>query len=182
MVDWLHYFIITAFALVGMACVFSVVISLPGTWVMLGLAVLIELIDGLYLTAAEPVTFGWKVLAVCFGIALFGELLEFIAGALGAKAGGGTRRGMVGAIVGGFVGGIAFTFMLPIPLVGTLVGALVGTFVGAVMGEVTAEQAMTVRGSMRPAAGATVGRVLGTVAKVGIAMVVWVVLVVAAVW
>jgi uncharacterized protein YqgC (DUF456 family) len=179
-VDWLHYIVVAGFALIGLACVFSVAVSLPGTWVMLGLAVLIELIDGLYLTAAEPVTFGWKALAVCFGIALFGELLEFIAGALGAKAGGGTRRGMIGAIVGGFVGGIAGTFMLPI--VGTLVGAVVGTFVGAVMGEVTAEQAMTVRGSMRPAAGATVGRVMGTVAKVGVAMVVWVVLVVAALW
>lgn len=179
--DWLHYIVVIAFALFGAVCVLSVAISLPGTWVMLGLAVVIELIDGLYLTGPEPVTFGWRVLAVCFGIALFGELLEFIAGALGAKVGGGTRRGMLGAIIGGFIGGIALTFMLPVPLVGTLIGALVGTFLGAMLGEITAAQAMSVRGSMLPATGATIGRVLGTVAKVGIAMVVWLVLVVAAV-
>lgn len=180
-VDWLHYVILIMFALVGAACVLSVAISLPGTWIMLGLAVLIELLDGLYLTGPEPITFGWWVLAVCIGLALFGEVLEFIAGALGAKTGGGTKRGMLGAIVGGFVGGIALTFMLPIPIVGTLVGALLGTLVGAMIGEITAEDAMTVRGSVMPAVGATFGRVLGTVAKVGIAMIVWLVLIVAAV-
>jgi uncharacterized protein YqgC (DUF456 family) len=179
--DWLHYIVIFVFALFGAGCVLSVVVSLPGTWVMLGAAVLVELLDGLYLTADQPITFGWWVLGVCLGVALFGELLEFIAGALGAKVGGGTRRGMIGAIVGGFIGGIMLTFLLPIPVIGTLVGALGGTFAGAVLGEISAEQAMPMMRSLRPAAGATIGRVLGTVAKVGIAMVVWLVLVIAAI-
>ena len=178
--QWLHYIVLVLFALVGAGCVLSVVVSLPGTWMLLALAVLIELLDGLYL-AGDQVTFGWPVLAVCLALGLVGELLEFVAGALGAKAGGGTKRGMAGAILGGFVGGVAFTFLLPIPLVGTLVGALVGTFVGAVVGEISAEEAMPVLRSIRPATGATFGRVLGSVAKVGVAMVIWLVLIVAAI-
>jgi hypothetical protein len=57
-VDWLHYVIVIIFALLGAACVLSVAISLPGTWIMLGLAVLIELLDGMYLSGPEPITAG----------------------------------------------------------------------------------------------------------------------------
>lgn len=184
--EWLHYLFVFFFALAGAVCIVLVALSLPGTWIMLALAVLIELTDGLYRTspgaAQSPVTFGWGVLGVCMGLAVIGEILEFFAGALGAKHGGGTRRGMIGAIVGGVVGGLLFTFLLPIPLIGTLVGAVVGTFTGAVVGEVSGETPMTVRGSIRPATGATIGRVLGTVGKVGIALAVWLVLVMAALW
>lgn len=176
----MHYLVVIVFALLGLACVFSVIITLPGTWIMLGVAVLIELLDSTYMTEVYPVTFGWPALAACVTLALFGELLEFIAGALGARVGGGTTRGMAGAIVGGFVGGIVLTFALPVPLVGTLIGSLIGTFLGAMMAEITAEQAMSLYGSVLPAIGATFGRILGTVAKVGIAMAIWLVLVVAA--
>lgn len=181
--DWILYIVATVFALVGLICLLLVLLSLPGTWIMLALALIIELSDGLYLSGESPTTFGWWVLLMCLAVAGFGELLEFAAGALGAKTGGGTQRGMIGAIVGGIIGAILLTPIVPIPVVGTLVGALVGTFVGAVVGEVSATQnPMTVRKSIRPAAGATIGRVLGTVGKIGTAIVVWLVLCVSAFW
>jgi uncharacterized protein len=177
--DWIVYLVAALFVLFGGLCVLAVAVSLPGTWIMLAAAVVIELVDDLWLSSPEgesAVTFGWRIIGVCAALAVVGEVIEFFAGAAGTKAGGGTRRGMIGAIVGGFVGAIVFTPIIPIPLIGTLIGALIGTFAGAVVAEVTAREAMTVGGSMRPATGALIGRVLGTVGKMAIAVVMWLVL------
>ena len=104
--------------------------------------------------------------------------MEMGAGALGVKVGGGSRRGMVGAIIGGIVGGIALTPLIPIPVIGTLIGAVMGTFSGAVIGEVTHTDASTVGGVAKSATGATVGRILGVLGKTGVAAVCWCILVV----
>ena len=87
---------------------------------------------------------------------------------------------MLGALLGGVIGALALTPFIPIPVVGTLIGAIIGTFVGAVVGEVTGIAPKTVRGSMKPALGATVGRVIGTFSKMGVAIVIWLALSVAA--
>lgn len=178
--DWLAYLIAAIFCLFGAACVVLVVVQLPGTWIMLALALVLELVDQIYLTVRPEVTFGWWVLGTCLALTAVGEGVEFLAGAAGAKGGGATRRGMAGAIIGGIVGGIVLTFWLPILVLGTLVGAVVGSFAGAVIGEVTGPTPMTLRSSARPAVGASIGRVLGTLSKVGVAIVVWLVLSVAA--
>jgi uncharacterized protein YqgC (DUF456 family) len=115
-------------------------------------------------------------------LAGLGELIEFAAGAAGAKRGGAGRRGMIGALIGGIVGALLLTPFIPVPVVGTLIGAIIGTFIGAVLGEVTGLEPKTVRGSMKPALGATIGRVAGTVGKMGTAIVVWLTLSVAAFW
>jgi uncharacterized protein YqgC (DUF456 family) len=180
LMSWIAYIIATGFGLVGLVCVLSIIVSVPGTWLMVLLALLIELVDRVYLPAGAPPTFGWPVLAICGGLALLGEIIETAAGAAGARGGGGTRRGMIGAIIGGIIGAIVLTPLIPILLVGTMIGALLGTFAGAVIGEVTGENARTVTGSMKPAVGATIGRVIGTLGKIIIATVVWIVLTVAA--
>ena len=177
--DWLAYLVAALFCLVGAACVLLVILQLPGAWVMLALALVLEWVDQWYLDP-PAVTFGWWVLGVCLGLATLGEVVEFLAGAAGAKKGGATRRGVIGAIVGGVGGGIAGTFMLPIPVLGTLVGAIVGSFAGALIAEVSGPTPMTVRDSMGPAIGASIGRVVGTFSKLGIAIVMWLVLSVAA--
>ncbi len=180
--DWMIYIVASFFALAGLGCVFLVAINLPGTWLMIALAALIELVDGLYRTNEPPVTFGWWLIGLVILIALIGELIEFLAGAAGARFGGGTRRGMIGAIVGGLVGAILFTPLVPIPLLGTLIGAIVGTFAGAFFGEFTHVQKLGVWRSLRPATGATIGRVVGSIAKTAIAGVIWLALSVAAFW
>jgi hypothetical protein len=169
------------FALIGLACIAAVVIGLPGAWIMLAIAVVIELADGAYLDARGPDTFGWWPIGLCAILAGVGELFEFLAGALGAKTGGSSRRGMVGALVGGIVGAI-IGVALPPPVIGSLIGAVAGTFVGAIAGELSNGRESTVRQAMRPATGATIGRIVGTLSKVPIAAVIWLVLTIGALW
>jgi hypothetical protein len=174
--DWLIYLVAGVFCLLGALCVASIIFSLPGTWIMLGMALIIEVCDGLYLSAEKPQTFGWRLLGIGAGLGALGELIEFVAGAAGAKRGGATRRGVIGALIGGVLGAILLTGLLPIPLIGSLVGAVIGTFMGAVVGEISGQQPKTVSGSLKPAIGATLGRLAGTMAKLAIAIAVWIAL------
>ena len=123
--EWTGLLVALLFTLLGLGCLVLVVIGLPGTWIMIGLAVAVELLDRHYLDAADPETYGWWAIGACAALALVGEVLEAGAGAAGTRAGGGSRRGMVGAMIGGIVGAIVFTPLIPIPIVGTLIGALV---------------------------------------------------------
>lgn len=184
--EWLQYVFAGLFVVLGGVCVVLVVVQLPGTWLLLGLAAAIEYIDRLYLPENDQQTFDWWVLGGCLALAVIGEIIEFVAGAAGARKGGSSTRGMVGALIGGVVGIFLFaTLFSIIPFVGTLFGALfgsiLGTFAGAIIGELTAEQS-TIKGSMKPAIGATIGRVLGTMGKIGIAMAMWMALSVSAFW
>ena len=180
--EWLQYVFATLFFVLGGVCVVLVVVQLPGTWALLGLAALLEYLDHLYLPDDDQQTFGWWVLGGCLAIAVIGEIIEFVAGVAGAKKGGSSSRGMWGALIGGILGVFVFTpLFFFLPLLGGLFGAILGTFVGAIVGEMTAEDA-SVKGSMRPAFGATVGRVVGTAAKLGIAIAVWSSLTFSAYW
>ena len=175
--EWLQYVIAVVFFLLGGVCVVLVVVQLPGTWMLLGLAAIVEYADAVYLPEGEQQTFGLWVLVGCLAIAVIGEIIEFIAGAAGAKKGGSSTRGMVGALIGGIAGIFLFAPLFSVvPFLGTLFGAffgaVLGTFVGAIIGELTAEQS-TIKGSMKPAIGATIGRVLGTMGKIGIALAMW---------
>lgn len=147
-------------------------LGLPGTWLIIAFAALIDVIELLWKGDAEP-TFGWVAFAIALLLAATAEVVEFLAGAAGAKAGGATRRGTVGALIGGFVGGIVGTFVIPIPLVGTLVGAALGAGGGALVGELTREGA-GLRDTIKPATGAAAGRVAGTVVKIGFAIAIWI--------
>jgi hypothetical protein len=181
-VEWTGLLVALLFTLLGLGCLVLVVIGLPGTWIMIGLAVAVELLDHHYLDAADPETYGWWAIGACAALALVGEVLEAGAGAAGTRAGGGSRRGMVGAMIGGIVGAIVFTPLIPIPIVGTLIGALVGTFAGAVFAERSHEEPPDTESTLKAAGGATVGRLLGTMGKAVIAVAVWVVLSVTAFW
>jgi uncharacterized protein YqgC (DUF456 family) len=163
-------------ALLGPACVAAVLMGLPGTWILLGLAVVVELCDGYWSAVDAPVTFGLPVLVGCGLAAALGEALEFVSGALGARRGGSSRRGMVGAFLGG-LGGIVLGILIPIPILGNVLGGLLGCFFGALAGELSHEHAR-LDGSIKPALGALVGKVLGTLAKLPIVLGVWGVLLV----
>ena len=181
--EWFFLLIAMALFIIGALAQVLVVVGLPGVWVILGLAALVEFaVDRLYLPAESMQTFSWWVLIGCVVLAIAGDLFEWIAGALGAKVGGGTRRGMWGALIGGLVGAIAFTPIFSfLPVIGTLCGALLGTFLGAMIGEMSHDHTTTAS-TLRPATGATLGRVLGTFTKLGVSVTVWLVLSVAAFW
>ncbi len=180
--DWLSYIVAGLFFLCGAGCVVLVALQLPGIWIMLALAGLIEYLDRFYLADPREWTFGWQILVAAVVLAAVSELIEFFAGVLGARHGGASTRGMVGALIGGIAGIFVFTpLFFFLPIFGSLLGAILGTFVGAVLGELTAEQ-RSLRSSMKPALGATIGRVVGTTSKVGIAIVLWLVLSITAFW
>jgi uncharacterized protein YqgC (DUF456 family) len=180
--EWIGILVALLFCLLGVGCLVLVVIGLPGVWIMIGLAVAMELLDHRYLDGAAPETFGWWAIGICVALALVGEVLETGAGAAGTKAGGGSRRGMIGAMIGGIIGAIVFTPIIPVPIVGTLIGAMLGTFVGALIAERSAEKPPDTQSQLKAAGGATIGRLLGTMSKAMIAATVWVVLSVGAFW
>jgi uncharacterized protein YqgC (DUF456 family) len=172
--------------LLGAACLLLVVAGLPGGWIMLALAGLVEYADRFYLPSESRQTFEWWVLIACVVLLLIGEAIEFFAGVAGAAKGGASRRGMIGSLVGGIVGVFLFTpFFSIVPVVGTIVGALIGallgTFLGALVGEWSAEET-GLKQTMKPALGATIGRVVGTASKMGITIAIWLVLTICAFW
>ncbi|MHC5028063.1 MAG: DUF456 domain-containing protein [Planctomycetota bacterium] len=163
--EWLTYLIPVVMFLAGLGCMVLVVFQLPGVWILLAIATLIEFgLDG-YRPADDTWTFGWPILAAAALAALIGEVIEFFAGA--------SRRGMIGSLIGGIAGAFVFSgVFFFIPIFGTLCGVILGTFVGAIVGEMTDESA-TMKGTVKPAIGATIGRVLGTIGKVMTAMIAW---------
>jgi uncharacterized protein YqgC (DUF456 family) len=149
----------------------GILFNLPGTWLML--------IGPIVLEWWQPghFMFSWSVLLVAVGLALLGELLEFILGAAGSSHAGGSTRAAALAILGSLVGGIAGT-AIPVPLVGTLIGACFGAFVGSLIGDLWAGRPLF--RSFKAGWGAAVGRFWGTLSKLAIGAVIVIVLAVAA--
>ncbi len=166
--DWISIVILVFFALYASACVLITLVGLPGAWLMIAGALVVTLCNPLW--NATPI-WSWTTIGVVLGLCVFGEILETAAAGLGAKAGGGTKRGMVGAILGSMLGAFIATFAIPIPLVGTLIGAIAGAFVGALLGELTHKEIATKGELAKSATGAAIGRVLGILGKSGIAAV-----------
>ena len=172
--EWLAIVFALLFALLGLGCLLLTFLGLPGTWLLIGLAIGTRLLQEAVGFEPAGSAFWWAV-GLSAALALAGEVLETLAGAAGSHAGGGTPRGMVGAVLGGILGGIALTPVIPIPIVGTLLGALIGTFGGALVGELTGGD-QEGADSVRAAAGATAGRLLGSMGKTLIGSVAYVLL------
>jgi len=170
----LHVILALGFALMGAGCLVLGLLGLPGNWLLLALALGMELL----FTASV----GWGFLFVGLLLAIAAEVLETWASVAGLSAGGGSRRGMWGAILGGLVGGILLTGLLPIPIVGTLVGAAVGAFLGALVGELTGPDGRPAGASLKAAAGAACGRVLGSFGKTILGVMIWTMLTVQVFW
>jgi len=83
-------------------------------------------------------------------------VIDFFAGALGAKGFGATKYAMIGAFVGAVVG---IFFGLP--------GILLGPFIGAVLGGLLADRSL--QEASAAGLGATIGLALGVAAKMALA-------------
>lgn len=165
------------FTLWGGVCMLALISGLPGTWILISTAVVIDVIDRLWLPTGAPLTFHPLTIALCALLAGVGELLEFLLSAAGAKRFGASARGMWGSVIGGMLGAILGTFLFPV--IGTIIGAATGTAMGAVLGELSTRD-KTLAETAKPALGAVIGRVLGTLAKLPLGLVVWVTLAIAA--
>jgi uncharacterized protein YqgC (DUF456 family) len=139
-------------------------IGLPGNWFnVLAIAVYAYAAADSGRTAIG----GWCVLAVVV-LAVLGEIIEFVAGAMGVTKAGGSRRGAVLAIVGSLLGGLLGAIVgLPIPVIGTIAGVLILASFGALAGAVIGErwQGRDWEQSLQIGRAAFWGRLLGTLGK-----------------
>jgi len=103
------------------------------------------------------------------GLALVGEVVEFLSGQWGTRRFGGSRRAGWGALIGGIIGAVVGG--IPIPVIGAIVMSFVGTFVGALVGEMSAQRAAP---DVRVGLGALLGRAIGVATKLGIGMVIFI--------
>ena len=144
-------------------------LGLPASWLMVAGAVSVNLL-GRWLGwwPADEWMFSWVTIGVIAGLALVADITDTVAGALGAKRAGGTRRSYVGAIAGGLPGAIIGTFLLPVPLVGTLAGGAIGAGLGATLFQLTREE-HTLATASRVGAGAAAGWLVAVVIKLTIA-------------
>ena len=140
-------------ALALLACVVLIPLGLPGTWVMLALALGYNVLPG-----GGHVGTAWLVAAAA--LALAAEVLEFTVAARYTRRYGGSRRAGWGAILGGFAGAIVG---VPVPIVGSVIGAFAGAFAGAYVAELTRRSAHGA--ATRVATGALLGRAAAAAIK-----------------
>ncbi len=151
---------------VNAAAVIMVVLQLPGTWMLL-------LATGVGQLLTERI--GWWVVGGLAAAAVLGEVLEFVASARGTSKAGGSRRATMFALVGGVIGAVVGTMVVPVA--GTLIGACVLAGAGSYLGDRWAGRSH--EQATEAGKGAAIGRLWGTVAKVAIAVIMWLVTAVA---
>ncbi|MGP1309997.1 MAG: DUF456 family protein [Phycisphaerales bacterium] len=162
--------IVLAIALFAAIGVGLTLLGLPGIWLTILVAGIAWLI--------RPDTFTWWTFGACVALGLLAELLEFILSAAGAAKAGGSKRAALASIVGGVIGGIVGSpFLFPI---GTIIGAAIGAGLGAGVFEAT-KPGRTLEQSYAVGQGAAVGRLVATVVKSTINVVIALILVLAAV-
>ncbi|MDY6837147.1 MAG: DUF456 domain-containing protein [Thermodesulfobacteriota bacterium] len=141
---WLPAVILVITGLAGLAFP-----ALPGVLLLLA---------GLVVAAwAEHFVYvGWGTISILALFSVFAYGVDFLAGALGAKRFGASKRAILGAALGGFIG---IFFGLP--------GIFLGPFLGSVLGELSVRRDLHAAG--RAGVGAWLGLVVGTAAKIAIA-------------
>lgn len=152
-------------------------LAMPGTWLMLGAAALYSWLG----PQSGVLQIQWKTVVALSALAVMGEVLEFLAGVVGARRAGGSRRSAIYSLVGSVVGALGgATVGIPIPVVGSAVGAVLGGAVGAFAGAAFAEhaQGQQTHQSVKVGQAAFWGRLLGTGAKTLIGTIMAIVIVV----
>ena len=99
---------------------------------------------------------GGFTLVLLAALAVFTYIVDFIAGAFGAKRFGASKWSIVGATLGAIIG---LFFGIP--------GVLLGPFVGAVIGELLVQR--NLRAAGKAGVGASLGLIIGTAAKLALA-------------
>lgn len=148
---WIWYLVLLGMLLAGL---FVNILGLPGLWFMVAACVV-------YAWATGWTLIGLWTLVIMVVIGVIAEIVEFLAGAAGAKTVGGSKRSVVGAIVGGVIGAIFMS--IPVPILGTILGACIGAFIGAWTAEMTVDGNMD--RSMLVGVGAAKGKFWGILSK-----------------
>ncbi len=154
--------VVLGFTLLGIVSIILTLIGLPGIWLMITLILSLKLL--------VPEWIGWWTIVAAIVLALLAEAFELVAGAAGTKKVGGSRAAGFGAIAGGIVGAIAGS-MFP-PIIGAIIWGAAGAGIGAIAGELHAgthwKETLPVGGA------AATGKFVGTLAKGVVAIVIFV--------
>ena len=160
--------------LVNACWLVTVLFTVPGNWLMLGTT---------YLFAwwqSDAGVFSMPLLVAVTVLALIGEIVEFLAGAGGAKKAGASWRAAAAAIAGAMFGAVFGTVMLPFPVLGTILGGCFGAGLATwIVERATGKQHDE---SLRSGVGAGTGVFIGIVSKFSIGCVIWLLITVAAFW
>jgi len=98
--------------------------------------------------------YGLGIMAVLGAITLIIVLLDYLAGALGARKFGASRAGMWGSIIGAILGVIFLN----------IIGLILGTFIGALIGELIVGR--TMHEAVKSGWGAFLGFLAGSFVKI----------------
>ncbi len=151
----------------NLLAVFMVLLQLPGTWMML-------LCTGLWAWWYwDEQAIGIWTLASLLVLAIIGEVVETFAGVVTSRQAKSSKRSMLLGLVGGIGGAILGTTMIPVPLFGTLIGACIGAGLGAMLGDHWAGRNWKEVKTAGKAAAK--GRLWGTVGKVIIAVIMFII-------
>ncbi len=153
-----------ALILLGLCAWLCNFISLPGNWIAAALVVVYHFFG----PQDQQIAVGMSEMVAAIGFAIFGEVLEFAAAALGASKAGGSRKATVLSIVGSMVGAIVGAIVgVPIPVVGSVVAALLFGALGATAGAVLGEwmNGKQWRDTLSVGHAAFWGRLIGTIGK-----------------
>ena len=133
-------------------------VSLPANWIILGLLFVWKLAGP---TGAELT---WGFLGLLFGLALFGEIVEFVFQIWAGKQFGSSNKGNIAGIVGAIAGALLGAgFLLGF---GAVIGALGGAFAGCYLME--RHQGHSRDDAFQAACGVLLGRFFGMALKTGI--------------
>ncbi len=165
--DWVYYLWALLLVATSLLAWLLNLVTLPGNWIVVGAVALFAWL--LPEAAGRGIT--WTTVFVLLGLAVAGEVVEFVAGAAGAARQGASRRAIVLSIVGAIVGSIVGLGVgTPIPILGSLImavlGGAVGAFAGAYLGEVWKGRDEPER--LAAGRGAFFGRIWGTVGKLAV--------------
>jgi uncharacterized protein YqgC (DUF456 family) len=141
---------IIALGVLILFCLIGLILTpfgLPGTFIIVAGAGVYNLIQ-----------WSWELsltfLLVLLGLALIGEVLEWLVGAYSAKKFGASKYGIFGAIAGAIAGAI---IGVPIPFAGSVLGMFIGAFLGAFIIEIFVKRSII--GALKAGIGAFLGRV-----------------------
>lgn len=153
--------------ILSLAAVGLNIMSMPGNWLMLVMAVLFSWWRGW----GHPSL--W-VLALMLFVLLAGEVIELLGSVVGARKFGASKAATWAALGGAIVGALC-GFMIPIPVLGNIIGAILGAFLAAWIVELIKERPF--KAATWAALGAALGRATGLVVKICCGLLVWLMLV-----
>lgn len=120
--EWIALIILSILSLGALALTF---IGIGGTFAIVLGALLYNLITWSW-------TISMTIILWLFGLAVLGEILEWLISVITSKKKGTSHLGVAGMILGALFGGSLLSF---VPIIGSLIGFVTGAIIGAYLGE-----------------------------------------------